>query len=246
MSLFLFTSTAVHSYRILFISLHVQTPPIHLRVCLENVVCLFLWCHGKVHGLFAIWYTWQCCDSINIPFTAIYSSRGNHHRLWWTIIHGWGPFSFPRWLSACVCVCSRVCAYVSVLYHQKGSFQNTRATGDRHAFLTVTLRRGAVLLICGTNSVCLSLLCTPALWAQVRLFLLFNTLMHTSPGHIIIVAIVSISCSATCAPWLHPPLRSSDAQMRPVMSLVCLWSVTLSSNMERVKTSWWLFGKKKK
>lgn len=72
--------------------------------------CLFLWCHGKVEGLFAIWYTWQCCDSINIPFTAIYSSRGNHHGLWWTIIHGWGPSSFPRWL--CVCVCVSVPVYV--------------------------------------------------------------------------------------------------------------------------------------
>lgn len=76
--------------------------------------CLFLWCHGKVQGLFAIWYTWQCWDSINILFTAIYSSRGNHHGLWRTIIHGWGPFSFPRWVCVYLCLC--------VLNHQKGCF----------------------------------------------------------------------------------------------------------------------------
>lgn len=70
---------------------------------------------GKVQDLFAIWYTWQCYDSINISFTAIYSSRGNHHGLWRTIILGWRLLSFPKWVCVCVCLCTRVLVYLDCI-----------------------------------------------------------------------------------------------------------------------------------
>lgn len=192
--------------------------------------CLFLWCHGKVQGLFAIWYTWQCCDSINIPFNAIYSSRGNHHGLWWTIIHGWNPFSFPRWL--CVCVC--------VVYWQKGCFI-TRELYEIVSLCWQSHSEEGLFDFKVEHVLFVSLSYTPTLSVEVSVFVLFNSNAHMT-GHTIIV---SVSWPALQS-GTQRCLTSWAAQMRLMMSSVGRWSAALDPNARhRVKARWRrLFGKK--
>lgn len=162
--------------------------------------CLFLWCHGKVQCLFAIWYTWQCCDSINIPFAAIYSSRGNHHGLWWTIIHGWGPFSFPRWvgvwLGVCVCLCVSVC----VVSTEGLVFYNTQL----RLFVSHTLERSSFSSVC----VCLSHSHTRPHFECTCLLFNSNTHAHIAGARHHCLCLVR--CSANCTLSQHPLLQPGD------------------------------------
>lgn len=102
-------------------------PSTHSGGCLGNglFVSLVSWWGARP---FAIWYTRQCCDSIKIPFTAIYFSGGNHHVLWWPIIQ---PFSFP------LCACAWVFVFLCAL----PLFHNTRATWELCTYQTLKAER---------------------------------------------------------------------------------------------------------
>ena len=69
-----------------FHSVYGPSPLTSSGVCLEKPISVFR-CHGKLQGLFSIWCTWKCCDSIRIPFDSI-CYTGNHCGQWWPIIHG--------------------------------------------------------------------------------------------------------------------------------------------------------------
>lgn len=106
-------------------SVYCPSPLTSYKVCLEKPISVF-GCHGKLQGLFAIWSTWKCCDSIRIPFNSICYTGGNHCGQWWPIIHGKGLFSFPQWRCVSVCVCVSICPHECIISPERLSMHKAR------------------------------------------------------------------------------------------------------------------------